>query len=72
LTQQFQHGTWEHTHVLCIIETLTLSQARIASEQLWELVEDIEPYIREAELAEITRDWINTLLKRFIKIDAQN
>jgi hypothetical protein len=39
---------------------------------LWELVEDIEPYIREAELAEITRDWINTLLKRFIKIDPQN
>jgi hypothetical protein len=72
LTQQFQHATWEQTHVLCIIETLALSQARTAAEQVWDMVEDVEPYPHEAELVVITRDWIDTLLKRFIKIDPQN
>lgn len=72
-TQQIQHTTWQQTHVLCVIETLALSQARRACEQLWGLVEDVEegaePYPHEEELAVITRDWINSLLKRFIEID---
>ena len=70
-SQQFQYTTWEQTHLLCIIETLTLGQARVAAEELWKLVDNSGTYRHGNELAEITRDWIDTLLGRFIEIDPQ-